>query len=73
MIYYINKVIDEETIYLRNLEVAIRFINEDEAGRFLSWIGTIDFHGPINTCTNGTVTLKEFLAYIEEGTKRKWK
>lgn len=73
MIYYINKVIDEETIYLRSLEAAISFINEDEAGKFLSWIGTTDFHGPINTCTNGTVTLKEFLAYIEEATGKKAK
>ncbi|MGJ7921776.1 NAD-dependent epimerase/dehydratase family protein [Neobacillus sp. LXY-4] len=68
MIYYINKVIDEETIYLSNLDAAISFINEDEAGKFLSWIGTTDFLGPINTCSNGTVTLKELLAYIEEAT-----
>lgn len=71
MIDYINKVIDEETIYLRSLEAAISFINEDEAGSFLSWIGTTDFVGPINSCTNGTVTLKGFLAFIEETTGNK--
>lgn len=73
MIDYINKVINEETIYLRSLDAAIGFINEDEAGKFLSWIGTIDFLGPINSCSNGTVTLKEFIAYIEEATGNKAK
>ncbi|MGE8205788.1 NAD(P)H-binding protein [Heyndrickxia sp. NPDC080065] len=73
MIYYIDKVINEETIYLRNLEASISFINEDEAGKFLSWISSTDFQGPINTCTNGTVTLKEFIAYIEEATGKKAK
>ncbi len=73
MVYYINKVIAEETIYLRNLEADISFINEDEAGKFLSWIGSTDFQGPINACTNGTVTLREFLTYIEEATGKKAK
>lgn len=68
MSYYLNKVINEETIYLRNLDAAISFINEDEAGKFLSWIGSKDFLGPINTCSNGTITLKKLLAYIEEAT-----
>lgn len=69
--YYINKVVDKETIYLRNLGAAISFINEDEAGKFLSWISTANFHGPINACTNGIVKLKELLAYIEEATGNK--
>ncbi|QQZ11287.1 NAD-dependent epimerase/dehydratase family protein [Heyndrickxia vini] len=73
MTYYINKVIQEEVIYLRNLDASMGFINEDEAGEFLYWIGSYDFQGPINTCTNGTVTLKEFIKYIEEATGKEAK
>lgn len=71
MIFYIKKVLNDEVIYLRNLDASISFIHEEEAGQFLSWISSTDFQGPINACTNGTVTLREFITYIEEATGKK--
>ncbi|MEC1374216.1 NAD-dependent epimerase/dehydratase family protein [Heyndrickxia oleronia] len=73
MTFYINKVINDEAIYLRNLDASISFVNEDEAGDFLAWIGQTNFDGPINCCTNGSVTLREFISFIELAAGKKAK
>lgn len=73
MVFYIRKVFNEEVIYLQSLDAAMGFISEGEAGNFLSWLSMTDFEGPINACTNGTVTLREFITYIEKATGKKAK
>lgn len=64
--YYIKKVRDQADIHLVNLEAAMDFISEEEAGDFLAWVGQSDFEGPINATSNGYVKMGELLAYIEE-------
>jgi len=64
--YYIRKVRDEEGIHLVNLEAAMDFISEGEAGDFLAWVGQSDFEGPINATSNGQVKMEALLNYIEE-------
>ncbi|WP_411747571.1 NAD-dependent epimerase/dehydratase family protein [Psychrobacillus psychrotolerans] len=64
--YYIKKVRDQADIHLVNLEAAMDFISEEEAGDFLAWVGQSDFEGPINATSNGNVKIGELLAYIEE-------
>ncbi|MEK5174092.1 NAD-dependent epimerase/dehydratase family protein [Heyndrickxia sp. FSL W8-0496] len=73
MTFYINKVLNDEVIYLRNLDASISFVNEDEAGDFLAWIAQTNFEGPINCCTNGSVTLREFISFIELAAGKKAK
>ncbi|GIN41007.1 NAD-dependent epimerase/dehydratase family protein [Heyndrickxia oleronia] len=73
MTFYINKVLNDEVIYLRNLDASISFVNEDEAGDFLTWIAQTNFEGPINCCTNGSVTLREFISFIELAAGKKAK
>lgn len=64
--YYIKKVRDQADIHLVNLEAAMDFISEEEAGDFLAWVGQSDFEGPINATSNGYVKMGELLANIEE-------
>lgn len=64
--YYIKKVRDQETVHLVNLEAAMDFISEEEAGDFLAWVGQSNFEGPINATSNGHVKMGELLAFIEE-------
>lgn len=64
--YYIQKVRDQEDVHFVNLEAAMDFISEEEAGDFLAWIGQSDFEGPINATSNGHVKMGELLEYIEE-------
>lgn len=63
--YYIKKVRDQEEVHLVNLEAAMDFISEEEAGDFLAWVGQSDFAGPINATSNGYVKMGELLATIE--------
>lgn len=64
--YYIRKVRDQEDVHFVNLEAAMDFISEEEAGDFLAWIGQSDFEGPINATSNGHVKMGELLECIEE-------
>ncbi|MCZ8539139.1 NAD-dependent epimerase/dehydratase family protein [Psychrobacillus psychrodurans] len=64
--YYIRKVRDLEDVHFVNLEAAMDFISEEEAGDFLAWVGQSDFEGPINATSNGYVRMGELLEYIEE-------
>ncbi|MEK3994056.1 NAD-dependent epimerase/dehydratase family protein [Psychrobacillus sp. FSL K6-2365] len=64
--YYIRKVRDHEDVHFVNLEAAMDFISEEEAGDFLAWVGQSDFEGPINATSNGYVRMGELLEYIEE-------
>lgn len=62
--YYINKIRDEETIFLKDKYINLTFISSDDAAEFLFWIGNQDFSGPINACSDQSVTLVEMLSYI---------
>lgn len=64
--YYIRKVRDQEDVHFVNLEAAMDFISEEEAGEFLAWVGQSAFEGPINATSNGNVEMGELLEYIEE-------
>lgn len=64
--YYIRKVRDQKDVHLVNLEAAMDFISEEEAGDFLAWIGQSNFEGPINATSNSYVKMGELLGYIEE-------
>ncbi|MFJ7825360.1 NAD-dependent epimerase/dehydratase family protein [Psychrobacillus sp. NPDC096623] len=66
--YYIQKVRNEEEVHLVNLEAAMDYISEEEAGDFLAWVGQSDFEGPINAKSDGNVTMGELIEYIEEKT-----
>ncbi|WP_277585931.1 NAD-dependent epimerase/dehydratase family protein [Psychrobacillus antarcticus] len=63
--YYIQKVRDQEDVHLVNLEAAMDFISEEEAGDFLAWVGQSDFEGPINATSNGHVKMGELIEYME--------
>ncbi|WP_144513811.1 NAD-dependent epimerase/dehydratase family protein [Bacillus sp. FJAT-22090] len=67
--FHIEKILDHQEIHLINPEAAIDFITEDEAGRFLAWIGLSNFSGPINATSNGKVKLRDMIDMIEEKTK----
>jgi len=37
-----------------------------EAARFLEWCCENNYSGPINACSNGTISVEEIIDYIEE-------
>jgi nucleoside-diphosphate-sugar epimerase len=42
----------------------------EEAARFLLWAGESEITGPINACSQGTITLRERVGLIEEATHK---
>ncbi|WP_407272876.1 NAD-dependent epimerase/dehydratase family protein [Radiobacillus sp. PE A8.2] len=71
LLFHVNKVSQKQEIFFTNLSSAMNFIPETEAGDFLAWMGQTDFTGPINACSNGSITLRELLSLIEESTGNK--
>ncbi|MEI4768711.1 NAD-dependent epimerase/dehydratase family protein [Psychrobacillus sp. FJAT-51614] len=67
--FYVERIVNQEEINLVNLDAAIDFISEEEAGQFLAWIGLSEFTGPINATSNGSVILQDMINIIEEKAK----
>ncbi|MDI2587544.1 NAD-dependent epimerase/dehydratase family protein [Psychrobacillus sp. NEAU-3TGS] len=67
--FHIEKIRNHEEIHLVNPEASIDFITEEEAGKFLAWIGLSEFTGPINALSNGKVKLSDLITTIEEKTQ----
>ena len=67
--FHIEKIANHEEIHLVNPIASIDFISEEEAGKFLAWIGLSDFTGPINALSNGNVKLSDIITTIEEKTQ----
>lgn len=50
------------------LQSRIAFISSREAGAFLAWLGSQSYTGPINASSNGTISLAQILAFVQEKT-----
>jgi nucleoside-diphosphate-sugar epimerase len=64
--FYVNKVKEQEEMYIPEFEAVLDFITSDEAGRFLFWLGNSDFVGPINGGAKDEINFKQFIEMIEE-------
>lgn len=72
LLSYYEAIVQDTPLYIDNLENKMVFITAQEAGRFLHWISTTEFKGPINACTNGTIKINEIIGLCEEKAKKKW-
>ena len=55
-------------MYIDNIGSQMGFINSDEAGKFMAFLVDKDFNGPINGCSEGTISIREIISYVEEKT-----
>lgn len=51
-----------------NLTHQMGFVDAQEAGQFLAFLGTSSFTGPINGASKGTISLEEVLQYVTKKT-----
>lgn len=54
-----------------NLDDQIGFIRSDEAGKFMAFLIDKDFNGAVNGSSEGTISIKEIIEYIEKKTGTK--
>ena len=62
--FYCERIINKQPLHVREGELS--FVLDLEAARFLEWCCENDYSGPINACSNGTVSVAEMIHYIEE-------
>lgn len=61
--FYLKNLVQQEPMAIDNLSQQMAFVDAEEAGRFLAFLGTSDYVGPINGASKGTCALEEVLAY----------
>lgn len=71
MRFYVNHVNDGTPMYIDNIDCQMSFIRSDEAGDFMAFLSEIDYKGAINGASDGTISVREILNYIEEKTGKK--
>lgn len=66
--FHIEHVLDGQPIGIPNPQADISFIRSDEAAGFLHWLGTSTLTGPVNACSDGTLTIGGVITAIEAAT-----
>ncbi|MEK8212816.1 NAD-dependent epimerase/dehydratase family protein [Paenibacillus sp. FSL L8-0463] len=66
--FHIEHVREGRPMGIPNTQAAISFIRSDEAADFLYWLGFSQLTGPVNACSDGTLTIGEILSIIEAAT-----
>lgn len=69
--YHVESIAGGKPIHFPNINAKIAFIDSEDAAKFLFFLSTKDFTGPINCCSRDPVTLKSLVDQIEEETKQK--
>lgn len=68
LLFYVQHVMKSIPMNIDNLDHQIGFIRSDEAGKFLAFLADKDFTGAINGSSQGTVSLKDVISYVETKT-----
>ena len=71
LLFYVEHVIKGIPMHIDNMDCQMGFIFSDEAGKFIAYLANKDFHGAINGCSNGTISAREIIEYVESKTGAK--
>lgn len=69
--FYVEHVKKSIPMNIDNLDVQRGFIRSDEAGKFMAFLAGKDFEGAINGSSQGTISLREIINYVEKKTGKK--
>ena len=61
--FYLEKLVNQEPMAIDNAGSQMAFVDAVEAGRFLAFLGTSDYTGPINGASKGTISIEDVLNY----------
>lgn len=65
LLFYVEHTMNGTPMNINNVHCQMSFIRSDEAGKFLAFLADQEFTGPINGCSDGTISLREILDYVE--------
>lgn len=69
--FYVEHIVKSFPMFIDNMDSQLGLIKSDEAGGFIAHLVDIDVIGPINGCSEGTISIKEIVEYIEKRTGKK--
>ena len=58
-------------MFIDNIDCQMGFIRSDEAGKFMAFLAGKTFRGAVNGCSEGTISIREILDYVEQKTGKK--
>lgn len=68
LLFYVEHAMQQKPMFIDNIDNQMSFINSTEAGKFLAYLVDTDFVGAVNGCSNGTISIREILNYVEKQT-----
>lgn len=71
LLFYVEHIIKSIPMHIDNLYYQMGFIRSDEAGEFMAFLVDKDVSGAINGSSNGTISIKEIIDYVEKKTGTK--
>jgi nucleoside-diphosphate-sugar epimerase len=71
LLFYIEHTIKEIPMKINNVSYQMSYIRSDEAGKFIAFLVDKDYVGALNGCSNGTISIREILDYVEQKTGKK--
>lgn len=69
--FYVEHTMKSIPMHIDNLDYQMGYIRSDEAGKFIAFLVDKDFRGAINGCSEGTISLREIITYVEQKTGTK--
>ena len=66
--FYVEHAMKGVPMMIDNIDCQMGFIRSDEAGRFLAFLAGKDFRGGINGSSEGIISIREILDYVETKT-----
>ncbi|MDE7028968.1 MAG: NAD-dependent epimerase/dehydratase family protein [Lachnospiraceae bacterium] len=69
--FYVEHTMKSIPMDIDNLDSQMGFIRSDEAGKFMAFLVDQDIRGAINGSSEGTVSIRELIAYVEKKTGTK--
>lgn len=71
LLFYVEHTMKSIPMNIDNVHCQVSYIRSDEAGKFLAFLVDKDVKGAINGASDGTISIKEIIEYVEKKTGTK--
>jgi nucleoside-diphosphate-sugar epimerase len=70
MYFYVEHIMKEIPMFINDIDAQMGFVSSNEAGRFLAFLAEQEYTGVINGSSEGTLSLKKIIEYVEAKTRK---
>lgn len=71
LLFYVEHTMKSIPMCVDNLDCQMGFVRSDEAGKFIAFLADKELRGAINGSSQGTISIKEIIDYVEKKTGTK--